>query len=185
MEQDLFILGLSVRLLSSFSDLHKFARGIVGTEVAAMLTAKEQAECLRAEHAALMASREAAREELRILNSQSSESARRQAADRIYSFSQQLLRHFAEEERGGFFEMIADCDPARLTQVQDLVQQHSEIRTQVLLICSRLEEGLSDPEERTLLRQELDDLIRDLAAHEREENALLLDAYWTDEPGGD
>ena len=142
-------------------------------------------EELKVEHAELLDAEHKLAHALTIARSYPASERSRLLLPAVQEYSRHLLRHLQCEETDGFLEPVLDQDPCYSRQVEALHREHEEIRTQLRRITAGLDERARDPEELRLLIDDIRCFLVRLHRHDLSESALVLDAFWTDEPAGD
>jgi iron-sulfur cluster repair protein YtfE (RIC family) len=92
----------------------------------------------------------------------------------------QLESHFHHEEADGFFEQIADHAPRLAGRVSKLCAAHVEMLGEIDGLTEQAMQGDGSDGWWCFLEASFQDFAKRLMAHEREENALLHQAYCDD-----
>lgn len=97
-----------------------------------------------------------------------------------------LFRHFRYEEQGGMMEELVQSHPRATGQVDNLLDEHTEILESSRKIMSAVlaySEAAAGAD--TRLRTRLSKLLDQLGEHERTENTLIMDLAYYDLGLGD
>ncbi len=89
----------------------------------------------------------------------------------------QIERHFAQEEVGGYMEEALSRAPRFSTRVETLLKQHHELARAVRDLLSRAQGGRDNPGIWDSLDDDLRALIKKLKAHEAGENHIIEAAF--------
>jgi iron-sulfur cluster repair protein YtfE (RIC family) len=91
------------------------------------------------------------------------------------SLKDELVEHFEIEEGGGYFHEVVAFAPRLNSRAEFLLNQHKEMLQQLVAVCKSAMESSGRDWRRTV--NHVNEFIDTLIEHEREENALILDAY--------
>ncbi|MHC4401652.1 MAG: hemerythrin domain-containing protein [Planctomycetota bacterium] len=92
----------------------------------------------------------------------------------------QLIKHFAMEEEGGYFSDALHQAPRLISHANELMAQHPKMTSAAQQLAEHLEtaQAAADWREETWKRFEVFRI--ELVLHERREDSLLLEAYHRD-----
>ena len=107
------------------------------------------------------------------------------AARLLREFASHVDRHFSFEEEEGFLVHVTRIRPTLGGRVAHLRAEHEALRNSLLDLVALV--GTADREEprRQLLGARLDLVLARLSAHERDENALVQEAFLQDTGAND
>jgi hypothetical protein len=95
----------------------------------------------------------------------------------LAELSNQIERHFAQEEIGGYMEEALSRAPRFGAQVTALLKQHTELAQDVHDLLARAEAGRDNPGIWKKLHADVQVLLKKLSAHEAGENRIIEAAF--------
>lgn len=100
---------------------------------------------------------------------------------KLRDFKNALLKHFDLEEEGGFMHEVLKAAPQEANKVESLMLEHEEMIASIDTVL----EGLKalDAVDRVKLnhiKNDINQLVLELGAHENKENHLMQVAYYRD-----
>lgn len=102
------------------------------------------------------------------------------AAESLASLASQLETHFEEEEIAGVFDDVVERAPHLSERVDQLKQQHNELRNAFAAINQSASSGDRTVQWWDNLSKAFHDFSTDLMHHEHTENELVQEAYTQD-----
>jgi len=96
-----------------------------------------------------------------------------------------LVTHFAHEEKGGYFDEVVTVAPRLKTRVDSLLSQHPQLMLTIDELRDSVEEGEIPEGAWPTLTKSFEQFVVDFVQHEEHENQLLQEAYFRDETAGD
>jgi hypothetical protein len=92
----------------------------------------------------------------------------------------ELVEHFRQEELGGYFHDVIKLAPRFKERADTLLQQHPTLQQRIDSVRLMAEQSSSSPSWWQSLDDELHKFYQVFDQHERDETALLQDAYTCD-----
>lgn len=89
----------------------------------------------------------------------------------------QIERHFAQEEVGGYMEEALSRAPRFSAQVEALLKQHTELASGVNDVLARAKGSRDNPGNWKTLHADVQALLKKLKAHEAGENRIIEAAF--------
>jgi len=106
-----------------------------------------------------------------------------QGGDLLGQLGDQLVKHFAFEEAGGYFDEALLQAPRLVGRANDLVAQHPKMTARAQELLQAGPQRAADWWDQTTAR--VDAFVKELLQHEQSENRLLQEAYSRDVAAGD
>lgn len=106
--------------------------------------------------------------------------SRAAVASMIDDLRASILEHFEHEEAGGYFAEALEAAPRLGGRVRQLLSQHPEFSSQLILLRNQALETCSSPAYWERLQEIFADFLQRFRQHEFGENSLLLEAYDVD-----
>ncbi len=98
---------------------------------------------------------------------------------RILELIHHIARHFWHEEKGGYFEAVASMSPHFRPRIEQLQNEHIEMREKLEELLPHLEQ-LNNEADWDNIRRAYHAFVAQFEAHEASEEQLLQEAYQTD-----
>lgn len=105
--------------------------------------------------------------------------------DRLQSLRDLLVRHFADEEAGGYLAGVLEVAPRFSREIEELQPQHGELLATLDDFIPRLKSDTPPFGSWQATWHEFDAFLADLRRHEGRENAVVQSAYGLDIGTGD
>ncbi len=111
--------------------------------------------------------------------------ATRNLASLINSLAAHLEMHFELEEENEYFDLVLRQAPRLSNHVDQLLQQHTTLKTEVDALVTMARRALAEGGDVTKIASRFGKFRKKLLDHERAEIDLLQEAYTRDLGGGD
>jgi hypothetical protein len=108
-----------------------------------------------------------------------------QISDLLAHLGDCLVRHFFDEEEGGYFSEALLHAPQLIARANELMAQHPKMCDRARDLVLQLEPGLPSEDWWQQTQTRFDSFRAELLRHERGENHLIQEAYYRDLGPGD